>query len=47
MGFRPTDFSRGLEETYRWYVRHRDRSPRDYRFEDELLNAAAAVQLAG
>ena len=47
--FKPTDFDQGLKETYRWYLRHHSREPRDYRFEDELLaaeesrGAAAAV----
>jgi nucleoside-diphosphate-sugar epimerase len=46
LGFRPTDFAKGLKETYRWYLRHRDRSPRDYAFEDRLLDSVAAVQAA-
>ncbi len=35
--FAPTDFEKGLAETYRWYLRHHDRSARDYSFEDVLL----------
>ncbi len=38
--FRPTDFDKGLKETYRWYLRHHAGDRRDYRFEDELLAAA-------
>lgn len=40
--FRPTDFSKGLKETYRWYLRHHARDKRDYQFEDELLALGAA-----
>lgn len=37
LGFKPTPFAEGLKRTYRWYVRHRPRQPRDYSFEDRLL----------
>ncbi len=51
LAFKPTDFAQGLKETYRWYLRHHQRGPIDYSFEDKLLNlsrttvaaAAAAV----
>jgi hypothetical protein len=37
LGFKPTDFSTGLKETYRWYLRHWPRRTIDYSFEDRLL----------
>lgn len=40
LGFKPTSFSDGLKETYRWYLRHFKRVPQDYRFEDSLLGQA-------
>lgn len=35
--FKPTPFSEGLKETYRWYQRHRAYPMPDYTFEDTLL----------
>jgi nucleoside-diphosphate-sugar epimerase len=43
--FQATEFSAGLKETYRWYLRHHERPAADYSFEDSLLNAAA-MQMA-
>jgi nucleoside-diphosphate-sugar epimerase len=43
LGFRPTDFSVGLKETYRWYLRHHNHRPADYSFEDRLLAMATAA----
>ncbi len=40
LGFKPTSFDKGLEETYRWYVRNYRRVAQDYRFEDRLLGQA-------
>jgi nucleoside-diphosphate-sugar epimerase len=40
LGFKPTSFEAGLQETYRWYVRHYKRVPQDYSFEDSLLERA-------
>jgi len=37
LGFKPTDFSTGLKETCRWYLRHWPRRTIDYSFEDRLL----------
>lgn len=37
LGFKPTPFSEGLKETYRWYQRHRNYPAPDYSFEDSLL----------
>lgn len=45
LGFKPTDFSVGLKETYRWYLRHWTRRPVDYALEDRLL-AMAQVDAA-
>jgi nucleoside-diphosphate-sugar epimerase len=39
--FKPTEFTLGLKETYRWYARNRGRVMADYRFEDGLLATAA------
>jgi nucleoside-diphosphate-sugar epimerase len=41
LGFKPTEFSAGLAETYRWYCRHHNRPQPDYSFEDHLLSCAA------
>ena len=43
LGFSPIAFSKGLKETYIWYLRHRNRTPKDYSFEDQLLARAAAI----
>ena len=37
LGLKPTDFAKGLEETYRWHQRHRDHTSIDYSFEDRLM----------
>lgn len=41
--FRPTEFKRGLRETYRWYTRHRNHAKPDYSFEDSLLVHARPI----
>jgi nucleoside-diphosphate-sugar epimerase len=46
LAFRPTDFTQGLKETYRWYVRHHNFRPLDYTFEDRLLAHAQAAAAA-
>ncbi len=43
--FRPTAFSEGLKETYRWYLRHHHKNHIDYAFEDRLM-AAASLSMA-
>jgi 2'-hydroxyisoflavone reductase len=35
--FKPTDFIDGLQETYKWYLRHNNGSKPDFEFEDKLL----------
>jgi nucleoside-diphosphate-sugar epimerase len=37
LGFKPTEFARGLKETYRDYLRNHHRRHPDYAFEDALL----------
>jgi 2'-hydroxyisoflavone reductase len=46
LGFRPTGFAEGLEETYRWYRRHSNHRAQDYSFEDRLLQAPTAAAAA-
>ncbi len=43
LGFKPTDFSEGLRETYRWHLRHHNHAELDYSLEDHLLAAASAA----
>ena len=43
--FRPTAFSEGLKETYRWYLRHHHKNHLDYAFEDRLM-ASASMSMA-
>lgn len=38
--FKPIDFTSGLKETYRWYLRKRPFPPPDYTFEDSLIATA-------
>jgi 2'-hydroxyisoflavone reductase len=38
--FKPTEFLAGLQETYRWYMRHNDFPEPDFSFEDILLTHA-------
>jgi len=45
--FSPTDFQKGLLETYRWYLRHHDRSPRNYAFENMLLKGMRSEGVSG
>ena len=35
--FQPTEFSVGLKETFRWYLKHREKDTSNYAFEDSLL----------
>jgi 2'-hydroxyisoflavone reductase len=37
LAFKPTDFARGLKETYRGYLRNHNRKRPDYAFEDALF----------
>jgi 2'-hydroxyisoflavone reductase len=39
---KPVDFSAGLRETYRWYLKNRSRKKIDYSFEDSLIEIAKA-----
>jgi nucleoside-diphosphate-sugar epimerase len=41
--FKPVDFLAGLQETYRWYLRHSPFPKQDYEFEDKLLANAPAM----
>jgi len=43
LAFKPTDFARGLKDTYRGYLRNHNRKRPDYAFEDALL---ARTQIA-
>lgn len=40
--FKPIEFTEGLKETYRWYLRHHERNQSNYPFEDKLIAAAPA-----
>ena len=40
--FKPTDFATGLQETYKWYLRHKG-AKQDYSFEDMLLTHAPVL----
>jgi nucleoside-diphosphate-sugar epimerase len=44
--FKPTDFSTGLKDTYRWYLRHNGFPKPDYSFEDALLANAPVLMPA-
>ncbi|MCU0246658.1 MAG: NAD-dependent epimerase/dehydratase family protein [Bryobacter sp.] len=37
LGFKPTEFGKGLSETYKWYLRNHRKPKIDYTFEDALL----------
>jgi nucleoside-diphosphate-sugar epimerase len=41
--FKPTDFVTGLQETYKWYLRHNKGAKQDYSFEDMLLTHAPVL----
>jgi nucleoside-diphosphate-sugar epimerase len=41
--FKPADFSTGLKETYRWYLRHNHAVRQEYDFEDKLLANAPVM----
>ncbi|WP_321471976.1 NAD-dependent epimerase/dehydratase family protein [uncultured Paludibaculum sp.] len=45
LGFKPTSFQEGLQETYKWYLRHHAKKGIDYTFENQLL-AKERSQLA-
>ncbi len=36
----PIDFAEGLRETYKWYLRHHQKNPANYPFEDKLIENA-------
>lgn len=40
LGFEPTPFDAGLQQTYDWWLNHNSFPPPDYSFEDELLAGA-------
>lgn len=44
LGWKPTDFSKGLAETYRWYLRNHKRPKADFAFEDKLIQSAPDSQ---
>ena len=41
--FKPTDFATGLNESYKWYLRHNHFGKPDYSFEDALLAHAPVL----
>jgi hypothetical protein len=41
--FKPTDFAAGLQESYKWYLRHNQAAKQDYSFEDMLLTHAPVL----
>ena len=41
--FKPTDFEKGLKETYQWYSRNADFPKQDYSFEDAVLANAPTM----
>jgi nucleoside-diphosphate-sugar epimerase len=43
LGFKPTTFDEGLKETYRWYMRHRNKAEADFSFEDAVLERIRAA----
>jgi 2'-hydroxyisoflavone reductase len=43
LGFQPTEFTQGLAETYRWYLRRQNHTAPDYSFEDRLLGMAVSA----
>ena len=40
--FKPTEFTEGLKETYRWYLKHHEKDTSNYPFEDKLIALAPA-----
>jgi 2'-hydroxyisoflavone reductase len=42
LGFKATELTAGMKETYRWYIRHHARRETDYSFEDRLIGHAQA-----
>ncbi|MDZ4798929.1 MAG: NAD-dependent epimerase/dehydratase family protein [Bryobacteraceae bacterium] len=40
--FKPVDFSEGMKETHRWYLRHHEKNTSNYPFEDKLIANAPA-----
>jgi 2'-hydroxyisoflavone reductase len=44
--FKPTEFRAGLQQTYRWYLRHNDFPDPDFSFEDTLLTHAPRLAAA-
>jgi 2'-hydroxyisoflavone reductase len=43
LDWKPTDFAKGLAETYRWYLRNHKKPKIDWTFEDSLVQAAATA----
>jgi hypothetical protein len=41
--FKPTDFATGLQESYKWYLRHNKAAKPDYSFEEMLLTHAPVL----
>ena len=41
--FNPTPFDAGLKESYRWYLRHHEKDPSNYAFEDKLIAMAPEI----
>jgi nucleoside-diphosphate-sugar epimerase len=41
--FQPTDFASGLQESFKWYLRHNQAAKQDYSFEDMLLTHAPVL----
>lgn len=42
--FHPADFAAGLKETYRWYLKHHEKDPSNYPFEDSLLKMGLPLE---
>ena len=43
--FKPTAFSDGLREAYRWYLRHHEKDSSNYPFEDKLIALAPEIPI--
>ncbi len=41
--FKPAEFTSGLKETYKWYLRHNGFEKPDFEFEDKLLSTAPVM----
>jgi 2'-hydroxyisoflavone reductase len=40
---KPTPFNEGLKESYKWYLRHHEKDPSNYPFEDKLIAMAPDI----